>query len=371
MNKQANKANATPEVNTREHFDAFNARVKAHAQGMAEWGVSPDECTRTARTIVLEALQAEHPESYVNGEDLTFCPAGTVFPRLTVDDLEKHRDARGGEPVFNVKVYKGWSAVDFRELSEELGIEPTDKAPTGRHDDDGEPERLPFGREWIEAAEEHHARSGDGGAFSMAQETAFEDAQDFARELFGSRVKVYGAGRSGGYLYVDGGPKVDDLREQADKAEELEQARAKLAALEADPDADPEDIDDAREECDDLEGDIDGFDDDLRRLSLFAHVAQMHVEDFPRAVAWHHGANGFQPALEADREAQAEAQAEIDREDAILHVYDALSDIMHARESSLLPEHEENAREALAKAEPFMRPRPTDDDTTDDTTDDN
>lgn len=78
-----------------------------------------------------------------------------------------------------------------------------------------------FGPDWIEERFALSDYSGRGAAgrkqaefyeawYSDACSQGFEQAEEAARELFGSDVECYSAGRSGGWLVVKGLPNVED-----------------------------------------------------------------------------------------------------------------------------------------------------------------
>lgn len=87
-------------------------------------------------------------------------------------DIETHSDRSRSRPAVNVKYYAGGdltdNVVEYFKCSREL------------------------------------AEQALAYAFESAQQRFWEDAQEYARELFGKHVKVYSEGRSGGWLVVHG-----------------------------------------------------------------------------------------------------------------------------------------------------------------------
>lgn len=103
--------------------------------------------------------------------------------------ISYHNGTRG-DPMVNVKVY----AYPFptRELAEKVGREFFDA------------EELAEFVEWVLALDEETVQS----AWDVACESGWECLQSDAEELFGPGVKVYSAGRSGGWAVVHG---LDDV----------------------------------------------------------------------------------------------------------------------------------------------------------------
>lgn len=114
-------------------------------------------------------------------------------------------------PAVNVKLY-----ADIRREPLPLSLcyvcdcKTLGHGPEGPHDSREVKTDSRFTHAWIAANvtdEEHEA------AFAACAETWWEDAQDFAGECFPAsvygKVKVYGAGRSGGWCVVTGLPDLD------------------------------------------------------------------------------------------------------------------------------------------------------------------
>ena len=57
-----------------------------------------------------------------------------------------------------------------------------------------------FTWDWID----EHVPDADGTWFSLACQEGFEQASDYAKNLFGPHIKVFQTGRSGGWLEVEG-----------------------------------------------------------------------------------------------------------------------------------------------------------------------
>jgi len=228
------------------------------------------------------------------------------YPMLTVDNLYAghHQDSRG-RPEFSAKLC-GWdlSGIDWDELRKELGIAPYALAPTGK----GE-ELLAFGQAWIESRLETAANKSEDLPWGWAQEDLIEQGEAWVRERFQGRCTLYSTGRSGGWLWIDGTPTVDDLIEAQLLIDELAEA-------EVEHERDPSD--EAREDLESAEESLtmtrDELADWLDGLSEFAWRIEEAKKDFPRAVAWYWGANVFLPESKervrtADRDA---AQARYD-----------------------------------------------------------
>lgn len=99
-------------------------------------------------------------------------------------DIQFHSDGyRAARPAVNVKVYKGIETVDFKQFHDEA--------------DDG------FTLEWIR---ENVSDERLDSALEWACERAWEQVETDAQQIFGSHVKVYSEGRSGGWAVVEGLP---------------------------------------------------------------------------------------------------------------------------------------------------------------------
>lgn len=115
------------------------------------------------------------------------------------ESVEFHSDGcgRGSDPAVNVKVYG--SALNI-PLPLDLGRYSDDGGETWKISrTDAE-----FTHEWIE---EH--LSDDVELFNIACEDGWMMLQEEAVEIFGSGVKVYSEGRSGGWAIVDGLPEFE------------------------------------------------------------------------------------------------------------------------------------------------------------------
>lgn len=99
--------------------------------------------------------------------------------RYSKDDVEMHSDRGPRRPAVNVKCYR---FPDSYKVAEYFSADP-------------------------ESAEVEKAMQY---AFEMRQDVFWEDAQRDASEIFGSHVKVYSQGRSGGWLVVQGLKDFDD-----------------------------------------------------------------------------------------------------------------------------------------------------------------
>lgn len=109
--------------------------------------------------------------------------------RTREDVTRSYHQGHHGDPMVNVKVYGGLSEGFAQFRKEEGDYDPS------------------FTEEWVEAnlsdedVEEY---------FQFACASEWEYAQDYAEEIFGAHVKVYGAGRSGGWAVVTGLDDVDE-----------------------------------------------------------------------------------------------------------------------------------------------------------------
>lgn len=102
--------------------------------------------------------------------------------KYTKESVEMHGDGwnnRNRQPAINVKCY------DF----------PSVYKIADHYGKDAESPEVEKVMEWL---------------FESFQQSFWEDAQNDAEEIFGSRVKVHSAGRSGGWLIVDGLKDFDD-----------------------------------------------------------------------------------------------------------------------------------------------------------------
>ena len=194
----------------------------------------------------------------------------------TVEDLDWHTDRPYGErlPALNVKAYPDLNRVDYADVCADLGLDSGTLAPTGKEDEDGEPEVLPFGADWIRGRyDDGTAQDLYDGPDAWAREAAWDDAREAARELFGDlpgvgNVEVWSAGRSGGWATVQGLPDLEELEELEERAngEEVQEAE------------------EAREELERI----------LGAWAEFEARGRATVEDLGRAIAWHVGANVFE-----------------------------------------------------------------------------
>ena len=109
------------------------------------------------------------------------------MPKFRKDDITFHSDGyRGSRPAVNVKVYDSLAEGFAKWQADEADPDPR------------------YTVEWIETNLSDEARER---WFEAACESGWEDAQNDAEEVFGRGVKVYGEGRSGGWLVVEG---IDD-----------------------------------------------------------------------------------------------------------------------------------------------------------------
>lgn len=115
-------------------------------------------------------------------------------------DVEFHSDGfRPSRPAVNVKVRGSYDDVT---LPLELG---------GVSEDGGKTWQAVltdplFTHEWIE---DNMSEESVFGFFDAACQDAWEMLTEDAKEIFGSHVKVYSEGRSGGWAVVDGLPEFD------------------------------------------------------------------------------------------------------------------------------------------------------------------
>lgn len=168
--------------------------------------------------------------------------------------METTPDTRNGRYTWNIKMYRGpcdldAAVWDWLRIELDLGDLVAD-AGNG-------PEA--FGPEWYTRRFDER---GDGSAFELAVESAFEHARNDARELFGPRAALFQEGRCGGWLVLHGVPLIDE-------------------------DTDPDEVH--------------AF---LGALSTFGGYVRDTLAEFPRDVAWHAGANVF------EREARELAERE-------------------------------------------------------------
>jgi hypothetical protein len=110
------------------------------------------------------------------------------------EDVETHSTSHYGPglPAVNVKVRGDWRRVT---LPLELGSV------------DGVPMRTDplFSREWVESL----ASDTQESAWNTVCESGIESLIEDAREVLGPGVKVWQAGRSGGWLVVEGLPRLE------------------------------------------------------------------------------------------------------------------------------------------------------------------
>jgi hypothetical protein len=234
---------------------------------------------------------------------------------LDVDDVDTHGTGPGpyGDrlPALNVKAYPDLRRVDFDDVRADLGLETRTQAPTGRfvneygetvpEDEEGaEPEVLPFGLDWIlgrydvdDAPRVGGSRESElwEGPEQWARESAWEDAQESARELFGDLpgvgdVKVWSAGRCGGWACVQGLPDLEDLQERADYPSTDE-----FRALDLDDEDEADEAQAYEQEAEEARAELDRI---LGAWSEFAHRGAATVEDLGRAIAWNVGSNVFE-----------------------------------------------------------------------------
>lgn len=109
--------------------------------------------------------------------------------RFTKAHIETHNAHMYGPglPAVNVKVWFDDNAVDWADIASEFGWDA---------------DELDRFRDWLDTETDNY------GALDWAWEAACEDgwemARDDAREMFGDGIQVWGAGRCGGWLVVDG-----------------------------------------------------------------------------------------------------------------------------------------------------------------------
>jgi hypothetical protein len=102
-------------------------------------------------------------------------------------DVKFHSDGyRPSRPAVNVKVHRGIEDVDFKQFHADA--------------DEG------FTLAWVQ---EHVSDERLNDAFNWACERGFERLQEAAQAIFGSGVKVWAEGRSGGWAVVEGLPDFD------------------------------------------------------------------------------------------------------------------------------------------------------------------
>ena len=220
---------------------------------------------------------------------------------------------RKGRPAWNVKRYTAPTAEECAQVFADYGERPADAlARPGTDTGDA----LPWGPAWIEATAERNPE-----AYSMeigrAASRAFATAEEYARELFGDRARVYSDGRSGGWLVLDH-PSVTDA--------EITAAELLLGYAEDDPsnpildDVTAEELRDARELLDNLD-------------AFGRHVAA-ELADHGREQAYELLRLYEYYAQElAEEQAEAESAARLDRartafEDAATRLRDAASSLL-------------------------------------------
>ena len=104
--------------------------------------------------------------------------------RFTKEDITYHSDGWSGRrPAVNVKVHDTLAQGFAKWAKDEPDHDPR------------------FTVEWIEANLSDERQSD---WFGLACESGYEDAENDAQEIWGSHVKVYSQGRSGGWAVVDG-----------------------------------------------------------------------------------------------------------------------------------------------------------------------
>lgn len=134
----------------------------------------------------------------------------TSTPRRTFNAETVEVDTHGSngpyhpKPAVNVKVRRGfeslkpedWESIrsNVRDYEAGLASETVER----------------FGREYCERFESEQSTAFYEVWYSEACSQGFEQAEEIAQALFGPDVKVYSAGRSGGWLIVEGLPNVED-----------------------------------------------------------------------------------------------------------------------------------------------------------------
>lgn len=157
--------------------------------------------------------------------------------------------------ALNVKVHRGATAEELRDVAEGNGEDPAAFAAWWNEETSGN------GSEALRDAEE------------LAVSDSYEMARESAEELFGKAVRVYSDGRSSGWLYLDRGPDVDDVRAA------IEQVSAELDPADEDPTWTASERADAAAL--------------LAKLDSFREQCAAAVADFPRRVAWQACANVY------------------------------------------------------------------------------
>lgn len=114
---------------------------------------------------------------------------------MRIQDVEtSYHNGTRGLPMVNVKNHR---AVTDEAIVDVVREYVDDPRVTAMSDDDV-------------AATVRRIMQDDYRWEEAATESCWDDAQDLARETFGDRVKVWAAGRSGGWCVVEGLPPVPD-----------------------------------------------------------------------------------------------------------------------------------------------------------------
>lgn len=92
-------------------------------------------------------------------------------------------------PMVNVKIYAGMHDLDWETI-----------------DIDRDPEHADFDLHWVN---EHVSEEQQSQWWYHACEHGYEQAETDAQEIFGEHVKVWSAGRMGGWVVVDKLPEIE------------------------------------------------------------------------------------------------------------------------------------------------------------------
>lgn len=110
------------------------------------------------------------------------------------DIQRSYHQGHNGDPMVNVKAHIWWPDLvrQFKGSKEH------------EHGDHAE-----FWRWALERDEQGDLDDSLDTAWRMACENAWDDAREYAMDIFGPRAKVWSAGRSGGWLVVEGLPDIE------------------------------------------------------------------------------------------------------------------------------------------------------------------